>query len=155
MVNYICIYKDVNLKSLLQHSVTWLAKACLPHHLCYYPAVFFCHLQLIALQKFNVHFKTVYNRYKTLIYLCIRNMWVSLLWQETWLGLNNNCISQKMYMINRWYLPIIITINHIYNLCFDAAHHSPCLFHFLWDGSSFGKPSQCPSIHLQANNYDT
>ena len=59
MVNYICIYKDVNLKPLLQHSVTWLAKACPPDHLCYYPEVFFCHLQLIALQKFSVHFKIV------------------------------------------------------------------------------------------------
>ena len=56
------------------------------------------------------------NRYITLTYLCIRNMWVNLLWQETWLNLNNNCISPKIYMINRWYLPIIITIDHIYNL---------------------------------------
>jgi len=94
-------------------------------------------------------FITEGNRYITLTYLYIRNKWVNLLWQETWLGLNK-CISLKIYMINRWYLPIIITINHIYNLCFDAAHHSPCLFHFLWDGSSFGKPSQCPSIHLKA-----
>jgi hypothetical protein len=48
-VNYICKYKAVQLKSKLQHPRTWLTAALHPHCLCHHPAVFFCHLHLIAL----------------------------------------------------------------------------------------------------------
>jgi hypothetical protein len=40
---YFTFYKEVQLKSKLQHTWTWTTAAWLPRHLCYRPAVFFYH----------------------------------------------------------------------------------------------------------------
>jgi hypothetical protein len=46
---YVRVYKDVQLKTKLQHIGTWTAAALPPRRLCYRPAIFFLHLCLIAL----------------------------------------------------------------------------------------------------------
>jgi hypothetical protein len=43
---YVCIWKKVQLKSILWNNGTWLATAWLPHHQCYSPAVFSGHICL-------------------------------------------------------------------------------------------------------------
>jgi hypothetical protein len=41
--------EGVQLKSMFQHSWTWLATAWLISHLCYHPVIFFCHLLIMLL----------------------------------------------------------------------------------------------------------
>jgi hypothetical protein len=48
MISYIYLYKGDQVKSRLHHTGIWSAAAWPPRHLCYRPAVFFCHLRLIA-----------------------------------------------------------------------------------------------------------
>jgi hypothetical protein len=49
MFNYICIYEAVQLISNTKSNETRLASVLPPCHLRYRPAVFFCHLHLIAI----------------------------------------------------------------------------------------------------------
>jgi len=41
-------YKEVQLKSIRQHTRTWPTATWPPCHLCYHPAVFFCHPSHLA-----------------------------------------------------------------------------------------------------------
>jgi hypothetical protein len=59
-----CTYNAIQLKSTLQHTGTQPSAARPPRRLCYHPAVFFCHLRLIALSfpqgKIRRNFKQNY-----------------------------------------------------------------------------------------------
>jgi hypothetical protein len=101
MVNYICIERDVQLKSKLHHTGTWSASARQPHLLWYRPAIFFCYFRLIALSfpqgKFRCSLQKCYYSYfnfilfKNCVKLKLRNLKylksgsVCSLWNVNWI----------------------------------------------------------------------
>jgi hypothetical protein len=58
--NSVCVYKGVQLKSIVQHIAACAAAALPPCRLCYRPTVFCGYLNIIA-HSFSMHLKIYFN----------------------------------------------------------------------------------------------